>query len=323
MSSKTIIRYIKTPWPAAALLLLAAPALAAAAFEGPASAAPDTALSLQGDEAVSSLGDLTVEGENRIEISFSRPALDVDLDPRDAPGLTWGEPGDVLDRSVPDLVGPYLAESAGRRTPYAPRPWLDSLRTGPVARFRPSLTEVENWQLSVVDSRGDTVVVFTGKKSPPEAIVWDGRDAGGEPCWPGFTYSYVFEAFDRAGNRRSFAGQGFQPAAYRTEDGAEHRLMLTGDLVGDARARSGAAASTTLLEVAGFLNQRTGPREPVYVTAVARDHAQAESLGERVRFALAPLLLGENSRIAVTTRAAAGAPREGAVQVSTVPVAAR
>ena len=50
---------------------------------------------------------------------------------------------------------------------------------------------------------------------PPEEITWDGRSSRGEPVTPGLTYSYVFEAFDRAGNKRNFVGEGFRLTAYR------------------------------------------------------------------------------------------------------------
>ena len=68
-------------------------------------------------------------------------------------------------------------------------------------------------EMGPVDARGEVVRVFSGEKDPREAIVWDGRDIGGAPAIPGLTYSYVFTARDRAGNRKRFVGEGFEVRA--------------------------------------------------------------------------------------------------------------
>jgi hypothetical protein len=312
------------PTTVCALIVLAAIPAATAATHGgetaDTAAAADSSLVLRGDGGGSALGSLTVEGENRIQVAFERPDLGIDLDPREAPGLVWGSPMDVLDRSRPDLMGPYLAAGAGQRSPYAPHPWLASLRTGPVARFRPAVEDVAEWRLSVVDSRGETVIAFAGRKSPPDEIAWDGRDGAGDLCPPGFTYSYVFEATDRAGNPRRFAGESFRLPAYRVDDENGLHVLVTADWLGlrSGRPGDGTSPSAGLLEVASWLNLRSGPDEGLRMVAVARDHARAERLGEDLRLTLAPLLLGDAARLAVVTRADPGAPENGVVSLTTV-----
>ncbi len=85
--------------------------------------------------------------------------------------------------------------------------------------FRPQVSEVDRWKLSVVDSRGEVVAQFEDRGQPRE-IVWDGRVSGGGNVVPGRVYSSVFEARDRAGNKRSMVGEGFQIGAYRYDSPA-------------------------------------------------------------------------------------------------------
>ena len=97
-----------------------------------------------------------------------------DVDPASAPGLDWESVWTALGAESFDFVDPLLERPAYERSPYAPRPWLDSFRDGPVARFRPELSGVEKWTLEVADSRGQTVARFQGDKKPPKEIAWDG-----------------------------------------------------------------------------------------------------------------------------------------------------
>ncbi|HEY3155624.1 MAG TPA: hypothetical protein VGK76_03215, partial [Candidatus Eisenbacteria bacterium] len=181
----------------------------------------DSSMTIRAGQSGAEFRSMTVEGEDRVHIDFGRPDLKLDLDPEDVPGLTRGTAVDVLDRTVPDLVSPLVALSAEGRSPYVARPWLQQFATGSVARFRPAVKGVVQWKLLVANSRGETVATFDGKGDPPKEITWDGRTKSGAPVTPGLTYSYVFEARDRAGNKRNFVGQGFTVSAYRldTPDG--------------------------------------------------------------------------------------------------------
>ena len=142
-------------------------------------------LTLEGGAAGTVFKSLTVEGENRIRIDIARPRLQLDLDPRSAPGLDPGTIAAALDRDRPGLLGPLHAEIAQRHSPYTARPWLDGFATGPVARFRPDVSEVDRWRLVVADSRGREVATFEGKGKPRKDIVWDGRAADGSVALPG------------------------------------------------------------------------------------------------------------------------------------------
>ncbi|HKA25114.1 MAG TPA: hypothetical protein VKF80_09045 [Candidatus Eisenbacteria bacterium] len=289
-----------------------------------AAASTDSARVLHGGQEGTAFRSLTVEGEDKIQIEFERPPLNLDLDPTTAPGLDGGSARDVLDRTVPDLTTPLLTLSAEQRSPYLARPWLDRFQSGPVATFHPDLKEVERWTLLIADSRGKTVASFGGKGTPPKDLVWDGHAKDGSTVVPGLTYSYVLEAFDRAGNKRNFVGEGFQVSTYRVDTPQGPVLAFSGhDLV--ASETGGWNADTPsratpppmlVLEAASWLNQSPNVKQPVRVTATARSFEQANALSGGVAKALAPLLLGDPARVQAVTDVQPDAPAEGAVTIA-------
>lgn len=294
---------------ATAALAAVLPGLAAA--QAPA----DSTLTLEGGRDGTVFRSLTVEGENRIRIEFARPELAVDLDPATAPGLSWGSFRDVLDRTVPDLVGPFLAASADVPSPYTPRPWLAVFAEGPVATFFTDLKGVENWKLLVVDSRGAEVVDFAGKGAPPRRIPWDGLDREGHPAAPGLTYSFVLESWDEAGNKRRFTGDGFALPAYRTAGSSGPRFLVSGDQWRQAARDAGGRPSALALEAASRLNLHAGAAAAVEIRATGRSFAVAEALGRDVAAVLGLLLPGGAARLAVTTAVEDGSPPGGSVLV--------
>jgi hypothetical protein len=68
-------------------------------------------------------------------------------------------------------------------------------------------------------------------------------------------------------------------------------------------------------EVASWLNRQVTPDTPLRIVATARSNAEAESLGQRMRSALLPLIPGDSARVAVQTRASDGAPADGTLLV--------
>jgi hypothetical protein len=282
-------------------------------------ATPD--MHLEGDAAGTALGSLTVQGENQVQIHFERPALDIELDPGEVPGLEWDRAVEVLDRQRVDLLEPMVRRSAFERSPYLARPWLEGFRSGSVARFRPEVTGVSHWALVVADSRGETVARFEGDGRPPEEINWDGRTLDGSPAIPGLTHSYVFEAEDAAGNKRNFVGQGFEIGAYRmvTSDGV--RLVMTGEAVLNGAFPSHRQESLPpplLLESASWLNQLTDPGKPIRVVATARSFQQAQKLAESTRAWIEPHVIGDAARIGTVTDVRADAPQQGSVLITSV-----
>src|SRR5262249_46218459 len=151
------------------------------------------------------------------QVDIERPELTLDLDPSKAPGLDLGSARDILDRTTPDLSTPLVALSARDASPYLARPWLAQFSSGAVARVRPEAKGIDRWKLMLAASRGQTVATYDGKGEPPREIVWDGRTKGGGLVVPGLTYSHVFEAYDRAGNKRNFVGEGFKVSAYKLD----------------------------------------------------------------------------------------------------------
>lgn len=290
---------------AVTLLLLEAMTTLARAATAPA----DSTLTLRGGADGTSFSTLTVEGEDRIHIDFDRPALDLPLTPMSAPGLDLGSAADVLTRTTPDLMAPMVALSAQNTDPHLARPWLRGFAIGPVARFRPQVTDVERWSLAIADSRGRTVATYTGRGTPPREIAWDGKMQDGSLVVPGLTYSYVFQAFDRAGNKRNFLGNGFTVSAYRVDGKDGPVLVFSGTEV----TRSDAPL---LLEAASWLNQSTGVAGPVRVTATARSADAADALASTVRDELAMLTIGDATRIRSVTHVEPEAPDGGFVRIS-------
>jgi len=292
-----------------AAAVLAAAGTAAAA--DPAAAPADSGMTLQAGSEGTVFRSLTVEGENRIRIDFDRPDLVVDLDPAAAPGLTWGSPRDVLDRTVPDLTGPLLRSSAFVPSPYTPRPWLQAYASGPVAVFATDLKGVDSWKLLVVDSRGAEVASFTGHGTPPKQIPWDGLDADGAPAAPGLTYSFVLETYDKAGNKRRFTGNGFQLPAYRREEAGRPVFLVSADQWHDAARTADNRPSALALAAASRFNLACGADTPLEIRVTGRNFGAAEAFGQEIAAALAPLVPGGATRLSVTTAVAEGAPAGG------------
>lgn len=280
----------------------------------------ETKRTLPGGKEGTVLESVTVEGEDRVGIQFDRPELRVDIDPATASGLSWGNVWSLLDSDALGVIAPFKARSAFDRTTYVARPYIEEFRTGEVARFRPALEGVEKWTLTVADSRGRTVAQFTGKGKPPKEIGWNGRDTKGTPVPPGPTYSYVLEAMDKAGNKRSFVGDGFQIPAYISENNGETALMFPASALTVTDADAGAPMSRTLYEVATRVNQASADA-PVRVEVTAATFQQAKSIADQVVAALRTNLLGDPARIAAVTNVEPTAIDGGTIAVRVAGVA--
>ena len=285
---------------------------------------PDSGFALEGGTAGTALRSLTVEGEDRIQFEFERPTLRIDFEASRVAGLELGSALSVLNRSQPDLVPVLLASSTGSTSPYLGRPWLSNFATGALARFQPDLEDVDRWTLSIADSRGETVATFTGKGNPPDEISWDGRTQSGGSAIPGLTYSYVLEAFDKAGNKRNFVGSGFQVPAYRVGPPESATLVMSagsltrGDAAGWANAMGGAATATPamLLEAASWFNQGPSHGGPIRVTVMARSYDQASSLANQVADWMRGQTADNPATIQVATDVRPDAPAEATIRLA-------
>jgi hypothetical protein len=295
----------------------AKPGAATTNTSGPEAAKQSGTMTMRGGQDGTAFQSLTVQGEDRVHFEIERPPLDLTLDPTTAPGLDWGSPTDVLDRTVPDGVAPMLSASSSTLTPFLARPWLRQFSRGDVARFHPQLEQVESWRLTVADSRGTAVRSFEGKGKPPEQIVWDGRSSSGQPVQPGLTYSYVLEARDRAGNKRNFVGQGFKVAAYGFQSADGPVLAFTNPRAASS-SRDARLPSGLVLEAASWLNQSVSTK-PVRITATARSFEAADALANETARGLTPLLLGNPARVQTQVQVQPDAYESGAVQIAPAP----
>lgn len=294
-------------------LVLGALTVVAGGAAGAEPPAPDSTMIIPGGSEGATLKDMTIEGEDKIRIEFERPALDLGLDPKTAPGLDWDHRHDVIERTDVGFTGPLLLASAGRRSPYLGCPWLDRFATAPVARFHPAVEGVERWNLTVANSRGETVAEFSGQGKVPKEIPWNGLTADGTPAMPGLVYSYVFEAFDKAGNKRNFMGDAFELPPYRVQaNGTLLLLFAAGDMGGFDPARP---SEGLLMEAASWINQGRGGEQPVEIEAKARTYDQAHALAERVVRGLKGRVLGDPRRLMPLTAVEPDAAADGTVTI--------
>jgi len=279
-----------------------------------AAADTDTTMMLHGDEDGTIFKSLRIEGEDRVRIEFERPPLDLALDPKKAPGLDWESFVVVLDRGSVDLFSPFAEQTAVTRSARFAWPWFDRFATGPVARFRPAVEGVERWRLVVANSRGETVATFEGSGKPPKEIAWNGRSPKGQPVPPGLTYSYVLEAYDRAGNKRNFVGDGFDVPPYIVQSPEGIQMLFAGNELRRTSAAD-ASAPAILLEAASWINQMSRIDQPVRVEVKARSFEEAKSAADEIVRGLKPFVLGDPLRIQAVTLVEPDAPDAGTVAI--------
>jgi hypothetical protein len=268
---------------------------------------------------------MTIEGEDRVQVEVERPELALELDAEKVPGLESGGAADVMNRVAPDLTTSYLGISSQLPSPYVGRPWLRQFVSGPVARFQPNVKGVERWKLVVLDSKGEVVRTYEGKGDAPKEISWDGRSQGGTLVTPGLTYSYYFEAFDKAGNKRNFVGEGFKVSAYRVDSPAGPVLVFSGQSVIQAQKNGRAfgmgagtgsrAIPAVILETVSWINQANSS-QPIQITVNARSYEQANLLAKQVAATMTELALGDPSRVRTSAEVAPDAADGGVVRVS-------
>jgi len=94
-------------------------------------------------------------------------------------------------------------------------PWLTAIAKEPLAIFQPGWNgPVPNsWSLTIADFRGKTFHEYKDKFSPPARIVWDGRNADGQPIYVGHPYSYLLVVTDMSGNQYTVVGEPFTVVA--------------------------------------------------------------------------------------------------------------
>ena len=274
-------------------------------------------MTLKGGDEGTVFRTLTVQGEDRIHIEVERPALRLDMDPEKAPGLERGDVKDVLERTTPDLQAPLLAVSSREASPWVARPWLSHFPEGAVARIRPDVQGVERWRLVMVNARAESVAVYQGKGDPPREIAWDGRSSDGDPVLPGASYSYVFEARDKAGNKRNFVGEGFRVNSFRYGSNDDPVLLFAGqELVRPGGSAGLDDVPPIVTEAATVVNQAPASRA-VHIAVTARSQEEANALAQRLTRWMTPLVIGDPSRLQPTTLVQSDAPQGAAVKITT------
>jgi hypothetical protein len=276
----------------------------------------DSTMKLHGGEEGTIFKSLRIEGEDRVRIEFERPSLDLGLDPKTAPGLDWEGFRTALDRKALDALTPFFSLSAVTRPQLFARPWLGRFTTGNVALFRPAVEGVERWRLTVADSRGETVAKFDGTGKPPKQIAWNGRSLRGEPVPPGLTYSHVLEAYDRAGNKRNFVGEGFEIPPYVAQTPDALVMLFAGSELISAAPAGRDFAPPILLEAANWINESGKPGQTVRVEVTARSFEDAKNKADSIIGYLEPLVLGDPHRLQAVTHVEPDAPDTGTIAIA-------
>ncbi len=296
----------------------AAPATTKTVPGGPAiGVAPDSTaepngrdLTLKGGAEGTVFRTLTVEGEDRVHLEFDRPELNPPIDPESAPGLEPGGPQDVITRTSTDPMASIGAMAAAETSPYLARPWLGHFASGAVARFHPDVKDVARWRLTVADAHGTEVAAWSGTGAAPREVAWDGRTRAGTVS-PGLAFSYAFEAWDRAGNRRTFVGPSFTVSSWRTTTATGGTWVFAGSELAEAPR---ATAAPVMLEAASDLHQL--PKlTSLRVVAQARSADRARALADQVRGALVTLVATDPRHITAEPVTSADAPEAGAVRI--------
>ncbi|MGA2090421.1 MAG: hypothetical protein ABSH12_03040 [Endomicrobiales bacterium] len=80
-------------------------------------------------------------------------------------------------------------------------PWLYSIARNPIVTFRVAgdNTQIDRWELVVVDMQGQPIKHFYGKGPMTAAIEWNGRDDRGSFMRMGEIYSYFVVTVDKTG----------------------------------------------------------------------------------------------------------------------------
>ncbi|HET6348508.1 MAG TPA: hypothetical protein VFH88_05430 [Candidatus Krumholzibacteria bacterium] len=275
------------------------------------SAAPDSTMHIDAGAEGKNFNSITIQGEDRVRVQFDKPELKLNVDPTKAPGLDWVSVNAVLGADSYNFVDPLLSRPVYERSPYAPRPWFDSFRDGPVASFRPAVSGVQQWSLEVADSRGKTVARFKGDGKPPKEITWDGTTIDGTPARSDLTYSYVLNAADKAGNKRSFVGDSFEIPPHLAQNKGDISMSFSVPLESVQQR----VPEATVLEAATRLNETVAPAVPVRVNVTAPTFNAAKSIADEVVATLRPHLYGDASRIAITTQVDAGSADRASVTI--------
>ena len=273
-------------------------------------------MTLRGGEEGTVFRTLTVQGEDRIHIEVERPKLRLDMDPEKAPGLERGDVKDVLERTTPNLEAPLLAVSAREASPWVARPWLSHFPEGAVARMRPNVKGVERWRMMIVNARAESVAVFQGKGDPPREIAWDGRSTTGEPVLPGASYSYVFEARDKAGNKRNFVGEGFRVNSFRYGSDKAPVLLFSGQELSRAAGPHGLDDTPPIVTEAATVVNQAPASGAVQIHVTARSQDEATTLAQRISRWMTPLVIGDPARLQTATQVRSDAPQGAAVMIS-------
>jgi hypothetical protein len=99
------------------------------------------------------------------------------------------------------------------------QPEFTRIIPAPAKVFHVNFKDLASWKLDIFTSDGSTFRSLSGEGDPPRSISWDGRSDSGQPLVPGEQYAYSFTAIDKAGNRRTFPGEGFTvQALYLSDD---------------------------------------------------------------------------------------------------------
>jgi hypothetical protein len=127
----------------------------------------------------------------------------------------------------------------------------------------------------------------------------------------------VFDALDRAGNKRSFVGEGFELPPYIYKTDRDLVLLFSASEANEPDGLPGGRAPAIVLEAATWLNDFAALNAPVEIGVSARTFEQASGIAGDIQRALTPLLLGDPARVRTVTDVQPDAAGSGTVTIRT------
>ncbi len=244
-------------------------------------------------ESGAALPEMVVEATNEVRQKIEKGTFTFELDAVAVDSFYTAMDREVLNVSPVSGLQPHLNNLERLVSEQPPHLWLPEMARTPVATFFPGAPEghkVKSWSLTVIDFRGSPFKVFSGGKSTPDQLTWDGRGENGDMMQVGYPYSYVFSQTDKGTNTYNHAGVSFRIPAldYRSE--GDRILEMTGDEL-FIRDESELTAPGKKWLTRSTDEIRRHPYSPIRVVVTAETEALAAARAELVAGYLAESMI--------------------------------
>ncbi len=247
----------------------------------------------QAGESGAALPEMVVEATNEVRQKIEKGTFDFEVDAAAIDSFYTAMDEVALGVSPVSGLQPHLNNLEVLVSDQPPHFWLPEMARTPVARFFPTDPEghkIKRWTLAVTDYRGSPFKTYTGKGTPPDALVWDGLGDNEHMLQVGYPYSYVFSLTDKGTNTYNHAGVSFRiPALDYLKDGDRVLEMAGEELFARDEKELSEKGKRWLTRSADEI--RRHPYSPVKVVITAETTSLAEARAEEVAGFLAASMI--------------------------------